>query len=122
MASTTKDGVAEFFPPRTQPTQGQIDAVSLQLLVIPQSAVLKRAQNMGKVLALQTTARTQHGKRPFAAVLVGPDHESVLLMHQSVSHVEHAESSLARLSALHYSQGYLCKRIQQGGGSVMAGL
>jgi hypothetical protein len=30
-------------------------------------------------------------------------------MHQSVSHVDHAESSLARLSSSHYSQAYLCK-------------
>lgn len=64
---------------------------------------------MTKALALQSFARTQHGKRPFAAILVGPDHETVLLMHQSVSHVDHAESSLARLSSLHYSQAYLCK-------------
>lgn len=89
MASTTKDAAVEFFPPRTQPTQEQIDA------------------NMTKVLALQNFARTQHGKRPFAAILVGPDHEALLLMHQSVSHVDHAESSLARLSSSHYSQAYL---------------
>lgn len=62
---------------------------------------------MTDVLALQTAARSQHGKRPFAAVLVGPDHETVLLRHQSVSHVDHAESSLARLASLHYSQAYL---------------
>lgn len=64
---------------------------------------------MSKVLALQNFARTQHDKRPFAAILVGPDHGTVLLMHQSVSHVDHAEASLARLSSLHYSQAYLCK-------------
>lgn len=58
---------------------------------------------MTKVLALQTFARSEHAKRPFAGVLVGPDHETVLLQHQSVSHVDHAESSLARLSASHYS-------------------
>lgn len=58
---------------------------------------------MTTVLALQTVARAQHAKRPFAGVLVGPDHETVLLQHQSVSHVDHAESSLARLSASHYS-------------------
>lgn len=62
---------------------------------------------MTDVLALQTAARSQHGKRPFAAVLVGPDHAAVLLRHQSVSHVDHAEASLARLASLHYSQAYL---------------
>ena len=46
-------------------------------------------------------------KRPFAAVLVGPDHETVLLTHQSVDHVNHAEASLARMGACHYTQEYL---------------
>lgn len=62
---------------------------------------------MSKVVAIQTAARSVHSKRPFAALLVGPDHTTVLLQHQSVSHVEHAEASLARLAALHYSQPYL---------------
>lgn len=34
------------------------------------------------------------GKRPFAAVLLGPDNETVLLSHQSVDQVNHAEVSL----------------------------
>lgn len=62
---------------------------------------------MTQVLALQAAARSEHAKRPFAAILVGPDHETVLLRHQSVSHVEHAEASLARLASVHYSQAYL---------------
>lgn len=62
---------------------------------------------MTKVLALQTTARHLHAKRPFAALLLAPDHTTVLLSHQSVSHVDHAESSLARLASSHYSQAYL---------------
>lgn len=62
---------------------------------------------MAKVLALQTAARATHSKRPFAALLVGPDHTTPLLSHQSVSHVEHAEASLARVAARHFSQGYL---------------
>lgn len=67
----------------------------------------KISQNMTRVLALQTAARSLHGKRPFAGILVGPDHETVLLQHQSVSHVDHAEASLARVASLHYSQRYL---------------
>lgn len=47
------------------------------------------------------------GKRPFAGVLVAPDNETVLLSHQSIDHVNHAESSLARLAASHYTQEYL---------------
>lgn len=62
---------------------------------------------MTAVLHLQTTARAQHHKRPFAGLLVAPDHTTILLSHQSVSHVDHAESSLARLAARHYSQAYL---------------
>lgn len=62
---------------------------------------------MSIVLALQATARAEHAKRPFAAILVAPDHATVLLSHQSVSHVDHAESSLARLASLHYAQAYL---------------
>lgn len=47
------------------------------------------------------------GKRPFTAVLVASDNETVLLTHQSIDHVNHAESSLARLAASHYTQAYL---------------
>ncbi|KAK5110325.1 hypothetical protein LTR85_001278 [Meristemomyces frigidus] len=47
------------------------------------------------------------GKQPFAAVLVGPDNSTVLLSHSNLDHVNHAESSLARLSASHYTQQYL---------------
>lgn len=92
MASTTEqdaNGKADFFPPRTPPTQAQLDT------------------NMARVLALQAAARSQHCKRPFAGLLVGPDHETVLLQHQSVSHVDHAEASLARLASVHYSQAFL---------------
>ena len=72
------------------------------------------------------------GKRPFAACLLGPDNETVLLTHQSIDQVNHAEvccwysskergreergrehradagqSSLARLAYPHYSKEYL---------------
>ncbi|PSR92285.1 cmp/dcmp deaminase, zinc-binding protein [Coniella lustricola] len=89
MAAPPKTVEEEFFPPRSQPTKEQID------------------KNMSTVLALQATARSQHAKRPFAAILVAPDHTTVLLSHQSVSHVDHAEASLARLSSHHYAQAYL---------------
>lgn len=62
---------------------------------------------MQTVLTLQATARSFHGKRPFAGILIGPDHTTLLLSHTSLSHVEHAEASLARLAAKHYSQHYL---------------
>ncbi|KAJ4394882.1 hypothetical protein N0V93_004102 [Gnomoniopsis smithogilvyi] len=89
MSSATPSIAEEFFPPRTQPTQAQIDT------------------NMQAVLTLQTTARSLHAKRPFAGILIGPDHTTLLLSHTSLSHVEHAEASLARLAAKHFSQHYL---------------
>jgi len=47
------------------------------------------------------------GKQPFASILIGPDNETVLLSHSNLDHVNHAESSLARLAASHYTQGFL---------------
>ena len=58
-------------------------------------------------LNLQNKALQLHNKRPFAAILVAPDNEEVLLTHLSIDHVNHAESCLARLAALQYSQSYL---------------
>ncbi|KAK0255744.1 hypothetical protein B0A54_14361 [Friedmanniomyces endolithicus] len=49
----------------------------------------------------------QMGKQPFAAVLVGPDNKTVLLSHSNLDHVNHAESSLARLASSHYTQQFL---------------
>lgn len=57
-------------------------------------------------LTVQRRAVT-FGKRPFAAALVGPDNETVLLTHQSIDQVNHAESSLARLAYTHYTKEFL---------------
>ncbi|KAK4580416.1 hypothetical protein LTR86_000619 [Recurvomyces mirabilis] len=56
-----------------------------------------RVQNLG----------VEMGKQPFAAVLVGADNETILLSHSNLDHVNHAESSLARLAASHYTQAFL---------------
>ena len=58
-------------------------------------------------LALQNTATSLHDKRPFAALLLGPDNATILLTHYSISHVQHAETELARLATIHFSQKYL---------------
>ncbi|OAG39326.1 hypothetical protein AYO21_06530 [Fonsecaea monophora] len=58
-------------------------------------------------LDLQNTATSLHEKRPFAALLLGPDNTTVLLTHFSISHVQHAETELARLATIHFSQKYL---------------
>ncbi|MCJ1391570.1 hypothetical protein MMC18_004434 [Xylographa bjoerkii] len=58
-------------------------------------------------IQVQNDAVEHHQKRPFAAVLLGPDNKTVLLSHFSISHVDHAESCLARLASIHYTQSYL---------------
>ncbi|TVY52590.1 hypothetical protein LSUE1_G009940 [Lachnellula suecica] len=77
-----------LFPTRTSPTKPQIDSAIQKCLEIQRRAVT-------------------FGKRPFAALLLAPDNETVLLMHQSVDQVNHAESSLARLAYCHYSKEFL---------------
>ncbi|KAH8586694.1 cytidine deaminase-like protein [Bisporella sp. PMI_857] len=77
-----------LFPDRLSPTPAQIAAA------------------IEKTLEVQRRAVT-FGKRPFAAVLLGPDNETVLLTHQSIDQVNHAESSLARLAYSHYSKEFL---------------
>ncbi|KAK7969200.1 cmp deaminase [Apiospora saccharicola] len=64
------------------------------------------AAGVEAALAVQRRAVT-FGRRPFAAVLLGPDNETVLLSHQSVDQVNHAESSLARLAYCHYDKAFL---------------
>lgn len=62
---------------------------------------------MAIALDLQHTAMVHHAKSPFACILVGPDHETVLLKHHNVSLVRHAESCLALLSSDQFQPGYL---------------
>ena len=47
------------------------------------------------------------GHHPFGAILVGPDHETVLLEQGNVSAVNHAEAVLARTADMNFSPGYL---------------
>jgi tRNA(Arg) A34 adenosine deaminase TadA len=47
------------------------------------------------------------GHHPFAALLVAPDGETVLMTQGNVSSVEHAESVLARDAARRFDSGYL---------------
>lgn len=87
-ASAAQAIAPELFPARTPITRTQVEAGINVCLGIQRRAV-------------------NFGKRPFAACLLGPDNETVLLMHQSVDQVNHAESSLARLAYCHYSKDYL---------------
>jgi tRNA(Arg) A34 adenosine deaminase TadA len=47
------------------------------------------------------------GHHPFGALLVGPDHETILLEQGNVSAVNHAEAVLARTAEMNFSPGYL---------------
>lgn len=60
-----------------------------------------------KCLALQTSGRETHSKRPFAALLLAPDNTTVLMSSLSISHVRHAECELARNAADNYAFDYL---------------
>ncbi|KAG7446818.1 cytidine deaminase-like protein [Guyanagaster necrorhizus] len=64
-------------------------------------------KHLNHSIAIQKRAVT-FGKRPFGAILVGPESE-VLLTHQSIDVVNHAEASLARLAVTHYSLPFLWK-------------
>ncbi|KAI9743980.1 MAG: hypothetical protein M1818_002714 [Claussenomyces sp. TS43310] len=87
-STTAQRMVPSLFPGRQAPTGQQIRS------------------GIQACLQVQRLARS-FGKRPFAAVLIGPDNETVLLTHQSVDQVNHAESCLARLAYCHYSKGFL---------------
>lgn len=47
------------------------------------------------------------GHHPFGAILVGPDHETVLLEQCNIDTVNHAESTLARVAATNFTPGHL---------------
>ena len=47
------------------------------------------------------------GRHPFGALLVAPDHETVLIEQGNVDSVNHAEAVLARTAAQQYDAAYL---------------
>ncbi len=47
------------------------------------------------------------GHHPFGALLVAPDHETVLMEQCNIDTVNHAESTLARMAATNYTPDYL---------------
>jgi tRNA(Arg) A34 adenosine deaminase TadA len=50
---------------------------------------------------------TELGHHPFGAILVGPDHETVLLEQCNIDTVNHAESTLARVAATNFTPDVL---------------
>ncbi|WP_321878907.1 nucleoside deaminase [Paraburkholderia bannensis] len=61
---------------------------------------LRRASAVGERAA-------SFGHHPFGAILVGPDHETVLIEQGNVDTVNHAEAVLARIAAMNFSADYL---------------
>lgn len=57
----------------------------------------------------QIQAQDLHKKRPFAAILLAPNNETILLSSNSLSHVRHAESELAHNAADNYDWAYLAR-------------
>src|SRR3954466_14219534 len=47
------------------------------------------------------------GNHPFGAILVGPDHETVLLEQCNIDTVNHAEATLARVAATNFTSDHL---------------
>ncbi len=72
----------------TQPTEEQINTN------------LRHANEVAK----QAMAKGHH---PFGAILVAPDHQTVLLTQENIDTVNHAEATLARESAKQYDADYL---------------
>ncbi|KAL5361220.1 cytidine deaminase-like protein [Aspergillus floccosus] len=60
-------------------------------------------------LKLQRTAQDLHQKRPFTALLLGPDNTTVVMSSLSLSHVRHAECELARNAAENFAPEYLTR-------------
>jgi tRNA(Arg) A34 adenosine deaminase TadA len=58
---------------------------------------------------LQQLEREIHSKRPFAALLLSPDNDTVLMSSLSLSHIRHAEYEVARNAADSYDWNYLAK-------------
>ncbi len=63
-------------------------------------ALLQRAQALAERAAAQ-------GHHPFGALLIGPDHETVLMEQGNVDSVNHAEAVLAREAARRFSPDVL---------------
>ncbi|MBC5781885.1 nucleoside deaminase [Ramlibacter sp. USB13] len=68
-----------------------------------QEQVLRHLRRCNEVAQRAVTL----GHHPFGAILVAPDHETVLLEQCNIDTVNHAESTLARVAATNYPADYL---------------
>lgn len=70
----------------------------------PTSAQILRHLRRANAIAARAVTMGHH---PFGALLVAPDHETVLLEQGNVSTVNHAESVLARTADMNFTSDYL---------------
>ena len=105
-AAAAENALAAHHPPKATPSSPSQPSMPQEehKISIPDSLVSKA---LSHALALLQNASAYHGKRPFSALLLAPDHQSILLSHFSISHIRHAESELARLAADQFSTSYL---------------
>jgi tRNA(Arg) A34 adenosine deaminase TadA len=82
-------------PTSAPPIDGRVEPTPAQVV-----ALLERAHALAR-------RAVDAGHHPFGALLVGPDHETVLLEQGNVDGVNHAEAVLARTAAARYSPAEL---------------
>ncbi|MHB1229673.1 MAG: nucleoside deaminase [Halothiobacillus sp.] len=70
----------------------------------PSREQIIRHLRRSNAIALRASAL---GRHPFGALLVGPDHETVLLEQCNIDTVNHAESTLVRIASTNYSPEFL---------------
>ncbi len=70
----------------------------------PNAAQIARHLRRANEVARRALALGHH---PFGAILVGPDHETVLLEQCNIDTVNHAESTLARIAATNFPPDFL---------------
>jgi tRNA(Arg) A34 adenosine deaminase TadA len=70
----------------------------------PTAAQMQRHLRAANAVAQRALAAGHH---PFGALLVAPDHETVLIEQGNVDSVNHAEAVLARAAAQRYDAAYL---------------
>ncbi|MDR3392861.1 MAG: nucleoside deaminase [Sulfuriferula sp.] len=79
------------------------DASFTQQSVPTQAQILRHLRRSNEV----AMRALELGCHPFGAILVGPDHETVLLEQCNIDTVNHAESTLARIAATNYTPEFL---------------
>jgi tRNA(Arg) A34 adenosine deaminase TadA len=102
-AATSADRIAMTHAPASVHKPSAVDPVAMSSVEPSADQVarlLRRAHGVAR-------AAMDAGHHPFGALLVAPDHETVLLEQRNVDSVNHAEAVLAREAARAYAPAYL---------------